>query len=264
MAIMAAAYFGRCPVPKEIRVIAVEGLPEFTPGMDLVSPILQAAQAQGTPIQERDILVVTQKVVSKVEGQLVDLSTITPSHLAEQWAKEYGRDPHLIEVALRESGRISRMDRGVLVTETRHGFYCVNAGVDASNVPGDGVVSLLPVDPDASAERVREAVRQATGLQVAVIVTDTWGRPWREGVTNMAIGAAGMAVLRDYRGTTDPYGYNLSASVIAVVDELAAAAELVMGKVDMVPVVIVRGYQYESSLGSVKDLARPPEQDLFR
>ena len=264
MAIMAAAYFGRCPVPKEIRVIAVEGLPEFTPGMDLVSPILQAAQTQGTPIQERDILVVTQKVVSKVEGQLVDLSSVTPSHLAEQWAKEYGRDPHLIEVALRESGRISRMDRGVLVTETRHGFYCVNAGVDASNVPGDGIVSLLPIDPDASAERIREAVRQATGLQVAVIVTDTWGRPWREGVTNMAIGAAGMAVLRDYRGITDPYGYNLSASVIAVVDELAAAAELVMGKVDMVPVVIVRGYQYESSQGSVKDLARPPEQDLFR
>ena len=244
--------------------MAIEGLPEFTPGMDLVFPILQAAQTQGTPVQDGDILVVTQKVVSKVEGQLVDLSTITPSHLAEQWAREYGRDPRLIEVALRESIRISRMDRGVLVTETHHGFYCVNAGVDASNVPGDGIVALLPQDPDASAQRMREAVHQAVGLQVAVVITDTWGRPWRQGVTNMAIGSAGIAVVQDYRGLTDPFGYELSASVVAVVDELASAAELVMGKMDMVPVAIVRGYQYETSQGGVRDLARPPEQDLFR
>lgn len=248
----------------EIRVIGIQGLPEVRPGMDLASLILQATQTQGTPLQEGDILVITHKVVSKAEGQLVDLSTVTPSPLAERWARDHGRDPRLIEVALRESRRISRMDRGVLLTETHHGFYCINAGVDASNIPGNGTVSLLPRDPDASAERIREAVGQATGFQVAVIITDSWGRPWREGVVNVAIGAAGIAALRDYRGTRDVYGHELRASVMAVVDELASAAELVMGKVDMVPVVIVRGYSYSLAKGSVRDLIREPEQDLFR
>jgi len=251
-------------VTKEIRVIGIEGLPEIRPGMDLVSLILEAARTQGTPLQERDILVVTQKVVSKAEGQLVDLSTVTPSPLAEQWARDHGRDPRIIEVALRESRRISRMDRGVLLTETRHGFYCINAGVDASNIPGTETVSLLPRDPDASAERIREAVGQATGLQVAVIISDSWGRPWREGATNVAIGAAGIAALLDYRGSPDVYGYELRASAMAVVDELASAAELVMGKVDMIPVAVVRGYRYLPAQGRVRDLVREPGQDLFR
>lgn len=248
----------------EIRVIGVGGLPEIAPGADLAQLILRAAREQGTPVQEKDILVVTQKVVSKAEGQLVDLSTVSPSHLAEQWGREYQRDPRLIEVAFRESRRISRMDRGVLLTETHHGFYCINAGVDASNVPGGDIVSLLPKDPDASAEKIRETTRLATGHQVAVIITDTWGRPWRDGVINVAIGSSGIAPLLDYRGTKDVFGYELHATVIAVVDELAAAAELVMGKVDKVPVAIIRGYHYTSSQGKTRDLVRPPEQDLFR
>ncbi|MFC1935957.1 coenzyme F420-0:L-glutamate ligase [Chloroflexota bacterium] len=261
---MVAAHSGGSAVTMEIRVIGIEGLPEVRPGMDLVSLILQTAQIQGTPLQEGDILVVTQKVVSKAEGQLVDLSTITPSPLAEQWARDHERDPRLIEVALRESRRISRMDRGVLLTETHHGFHCINAGVDASNLPGTETVSLLPRDPDASAERILEAVRRATGLQVAVIITDSWGRPWREGATNVAIGAAGITPLRDYRGTHDVYGHELQATAMAVVDELASAAELVMGKSDMVPAAIVRGYRYSPAQGRVRDLLREPERDLFR
>ncbi|MBI2171603.1 MAG: coenzyme F420-0:L-glutamate ligase [Chloroflexi bacterium] len=248
----------------EIRIFGIEGLPEVKPGMDLTRLIVEAAQAQGTPLLERDILVVTQKVVSKAEGQLVDLSAVTPSALALGWAKQYGRDPRLVEVALREARRISRMDYGVMLVETHHGFYCINAGVDASNIPGSGMVALLPKDADASAARIREEVRRVTGLGVAVVITDSWGRPWREGITNVAIGAAGIAVLKDYRGTTDTYGHELRASAIAVVDEIASAAELVMGKVDMVPVALVRGYGYTPSEGKVRDLLRDPERDMFR
>ena len=251
-------------MPKEIRVIAIEGLPEFKPGIDLAPLVLQAAQAQGTPLEEGDIVVVTQKVVSKMEGNLVDLSTVTPSPLAELWAKTYNRDPRVIEVALGESRRISRMANGVLITETKHGFYCVNAGVDASNVAG-AMVALLPKDPDASADRIREDIHRAAGLRVAVVITDTWGRPWRDGVLNVAIGSSGIPVLLDYRGLKDPYGYELSATVIAVVDELAAAAELVMGKLDKVPVAIVKGYKYTpSDTAKVHDMIRPPEMDLYR
>ncbi|MSQ22438.1 MAG: coenzyme F420-0:L-glutamate ligase [Dehalococcoidia bacterium] len=251
-------------MPKEIRVIAVEGLPEFKPGIDLAPLVLRAAQAQGTPLEEGDIVVVTQKVVSKIEGNLVDLSTVTPSPLAELWAKTYDRDPRVIEVALGESRRISRMANGVIITETKHGFYCVNAGVDASNVAGT-MVALLPKDSDASADRIRDGIHKAAGLQVAVVITDTWGRPWRDGVTNVAIGSSGITVLLDYRGMVDPYGYELSATVIAVVDELAAAAELVMGKLDMVPVAIVKGYQYKpSNTAKVRDMIRPPEMDIYR
>ncbi len=248
----------------EVRIIPVQGLPEVKPGMDLTSLILAAAQAQGTPLEQDDVLVVTQKVVSKAEGQLVELASVTPSPFAAQWAKQYGRDPRIVEIAMRESRRISRMDNGVLLVETHHGFYCINAGVDASNIPGNGVVALLPKDADASAARIRDEVRQAAGLRVAVIITDSWGRPWREGLMNIAIGAAGMAALKDYRGTTDTYGHELHASAIAVIDEIASAAELVMGKVDMVPVAILRGYDYAPSEGKVRDIIRDPSRDMFR
>ncbi len=251
-------------MPPQFTVIGITGIPQVAPGMDLAQLILEAAEAQGTPAQDNDILVVTQKIVSKAEGQLVDLATVTPSALAEQWASDYDRDPRMIEVALRDSRRISRMDRGVLVTETRHGFYCINSGVDASNVQGEEMVSLLPEDPDASAQRIRDTVQQRAGLQVAVIITDTWGRPWRDGLTNVAIGVAGMAALKDYRETPDVYGYELHATVIAVVDEMAAAAELVMGKVDQIPVALVRGYSYEPAEGTIRDLIRPPDRDIFR
>lgn len=248
----------------EFRVIGISGIPEVVPGMDLVPIILEAAQAQGAPVEGEDILVVTQKIVSKSEGKLVDLATVEPSHLAKQWAQAYDRDPRMIEIVLRNSRRISRMDRGVLVTETHHGFYCVNSGVDASNVPGEGIVTLLPEDPDASARRIRDGVHQRTSLRVAVIITDTWGRPWREGLTNVAIGAAGIDVLKDYRGTQDTYGQELHATAIAVVDELASAAELVMGKVDQIPAAIIRGYTYSPAEGTVRDLVREPDRDLYR
>ena len=248
----------------EFRVIGISGIPEAVPGMDLVAVILEAAQAQGTSVEGEDILVVTQKIVSKSEGELVDLTTVTPSSLAKQWAEAYDRDPRMIEVALRDSRRISRMDRGILVTETHHGFYCVNSGVDASNVPGESMVTLLPKDPDASARRIREGVHERTGFRIAVIITDTWGRPWREGLTNVAIGVAGMDVLKDYRGTQDPYGHELQATTIAVADELASTAELVMGKVDQIPVAIIRGYPYVPAEGTIRDLLRDPERDLYR
>ena len=249
---------------RELRVIGISGIPEVVTNMDLAEVILQAAQAQGIPVQDKDILVVTQKIVSKAEGRLVDLASVTPSPLAERWAREHDKDPRMIEVALQDSRRISRMDRGVLVTETHHGFYCINAGVDASNVPGEATVARLPEDPDASARRIRDGVHRRTDLQVAVVITDTWGRPWRQGVTNVAIGVAGIAPLRDYRGSSDVYGHELHATIIAVVDELAATAELVMGKVDQIPVAIVRGYAYTSAEGTVYDLIRPPEEDLYR
>ncbi|MCL0043954.1 coenzyme F420-0:L-glutamate ligase [Dehalococcoidia bacterium] len=248
----------------EIKIIGINGIPEIKTGMNLSELILQAARAQGSPIQERDILMVTQKIVSKAEGQLVDLSTVTPSHLAKEWAQTYDKDPRVIEVAFQESRRLSRMDKGVLVTETHHGFHCVNAGVDVSNVPGSEMVALLPRDPDGSAKKIRQDIHQATGFEVAVVITDTWGRPWRYGVTNVAIGASGIVPLEDYRGTTDVFGYELHGTAVAVVDELAAASELVMGKVDMVPVALVRGYPYVFSLGNVKDLLRESDNDLFR
>lgn len=248
----------------QLTVIGIEGIPEVVPGTDLIQKILWAADAQGTPLESDDILVITQKVISKAEGRIVDLTTVTPSDLAARWGHEYGKDPRLIEVALQDSRRISRMDRGILVTETHHGFFCINSGVDASNVPGSDTVVLLPQDSDASARLIREAIRQHTGLQAAVVITDTWGRPWRDGVVNVAIGVAGMDALLDYRGLADDYGRELHATAIAVVDELASAAELVMGKVDRVPAAIVRGYTYRPARGTVRDMIRTPDRDIFR
>jgi len=248
----------------ELRIFGIAGLPEVTPGSDLARSIVDLAQAQGTPLQQDDIVVVTQKIVSKAEGRLVELATILPSTLALQWSKQYDRDPRLIEIALQQARRVSRMDRGVLIVETHQGFYCINAGVDASNIPGDGVVALLPEDADVSARKIRDQIRNAIGHQVAVIITDSWGRPWREGLTNVAIGIAGISAVKDYRGTADSYGRELHASAIAIVDEIASAAELVMGKVDMVPVAVVRGYSYTPSDGSIQDLIRDPERDMFR
>jgi coenzyme F420-0:L-glutamate ligase / coenzyme F420-1:gamma-L-glutamate ligase len=218
----------------------------------------------GENLRAGDILVVTHKIVSKAEGRLVDLPAIEPSALSKGFAARYGRDPRQIEVVFRESRRIVRMERGLIIAETHHGFVCANAGVDASNVPGDDMVCLLPVDPDASAARLREALVAQTGSELAVIVSDSFGRPWRDGIINVAIGVSGMDPLADYRGQRDPHGYPLEASVLAVADELAAAAELVMGKTAGIPVAIVRGYPYETSPGTGRDLLMPPERDLFR
>ena len=244
-----------------LELLSVEGIPEIRPGDDLPELICRAA---GENLREGDVLIVTHKIVSKAEGRLVDLRAIEPSAIAKDFAARHERDPRQIEVVLRESRRIVRMERGLIITETNHGFVCANAGVDASNVPGDEMVCLLPVDPDVSAARLRDALAARMDLELAVIVSDSFGRPWREGITNVAIGVSGMDPLADYRGRMDPHGHPLEASVLAVADELAAAAELVMGKTAGIPVAIVRGYPYERSSGTGGDLLMPPERDLFR
>ncbi len=245
-----------------LRVLPVLGMPEIRPGDDLPAEISRHA---GDLLRPGDVVVVTHKVVSKAEGRLVDLNTIQPSVLAKEFAGRYDKDPRQIEVVLRESKRVIRMDRGVIISETRHGFVCANAGVDASNVPGRDTVCLLPLDPDASAARIRDRLIASLGSDLlAVVVSDSFGRPWRVGITNVAIGVAGMEPLADYRGETDPHGHPLTASVLAVADELAGAAELVMGKTAGVPVAVVRGYPYSPEPGTGKDLLMPPERDLFR
>lgn len=247
-----------------LHIIGIAGIPEVRPGDDLASLIVQAAQGQGTPLQDGDVLVVTQKIVSKAEGHLVDLATVEPSPFAVQIAQQWGKDPRHVEVVLRESRRIVRMDHGVIICETHHGFICANAGVDASNIPGEGMVSLLPRDPDASARRIRQGIQALAGVTVAVVVSDTFGRPWREGTTNVAIGVAGIHPLADYRGQKDPYGKELRVSIAAIADEIAGAADLVMNKTVKVPVAIVRGLTYEPALGSSRLLLRDPAQDMFR
>ena len=242
-------------------MLPVEGIPEVRPGDDLAGLVATAA---GTDLRAGDIVVVTHKIVSKAEGRLVDLRTVEPSALAKGFAARYEKDPRQIEVVLRESRRIVRMDRGLIISETHHGFVCANAGVDASNVPGDETVCLLPVDPDASAANLRSALASRAVPDLAVIISDSFGRAWREGITNVAIGVAGMEPLADYRGQIDPHGFPLAASILAVADELAAAAELIMGKTTDIPVAIIRNYAYKSGLGTARDLLMAPERDLFR
>jgi coenzyme F420-0:L-glutamate ligase/coenzyme F420-1:gamma-L-glutamate ligase len=248
----------------ELRVIPVRGIGEVRPGDDLAELILSALEGQGTPLIDGDVLVITQKIVSKAEGRMIDPTTVEPSHMAHMAAAQGPKDAHHYEVVLREAKRTIRMDRGVLVTETHHGFICANSGVDESNVDGGRMVTLLPVDPDGSAAAVRDAVRARFGANVAVIISDTFGRAWREGQVNFAIGVAGMAPLADYAGVTDAHGYELRVSRIAVADELASAGELVMGKIDGVPVALVRGYSYTPAEGGYRPLLRAPERDLFR
>jgi coenzyme F420-0:L-glutamate ligase/coenzyme F420-1:gamma-L-glutamate ligase len=209
-------------------------------------------------------VVVTQKIVSKAEGRVISLESVTPSAKAEKLALETEKDPRLVELILQESREIVRQSGPILITETRHGFVCANAGIDASNVGPEGLVCLLPEDPDRSARGIRAAIREKAGVQVAVVISDTFGRAWREGHTNVAVGVAGMSAFVDYVGQTDPHGYELRVSTLAVADELAAAAELVMNKLDAVPVAIVRGYVYPKGDGSARDLVRDREKDLFR
>lgn len=248
----------------EVRIIGIEGLPEVRPGDGLAALILEAARHQGLAFEAGDVLVVTQKVVSKAEGRIVDLNTVEPGPFARQIAEQWEKDARVVEVVLRESARIVRMDRGVIICETKHGFICANAGVDASNVERLGTVSLLPEDPDASAEALRRRIEEVTGVSLAVIITDTFGRPWREGHVNFAIGVAGMEPLLDYAGQTDPAGYELRVTQMAVADELAAAAELVQGKLDRVPAAVIRGFAYPPGCGTARRLVREAERDLFR
>jgi coenzyme F420-0:L-glutamate ligase/coenzyme F420-1:gamma-L-glutamate ligase len=246
-----------------LTVLPLRGIPEVRAGDDVAALIVAAAQG-GPGIEAGDIIVVTQKIVSKAEGRVVTLAGVTPSEEAERLAAETEKDPRLVELILRESAGIVRQRGQVLITETRHGFVCANAGIDASNVGPEGTVCLLPGDPDASCRRIREGVRAATDADVAVIMSDTFGRPWREGHTNIAIGVAGMLPFADYVGQTDAFGYELRVSTLCVADELAAAAELVQNKLDGVPVAIVRGYDYPRGEGSARDIIRRREMDLFR
>jgi coenzyme F420-0:L-glutamate ligase/coenzyme F420-1:gamma-L-glutamate ligase len=231
-------------------------MPEVEEGDDLAALVAGAAE-----LEDGDVVVLAQKVVSKAEGQIVRLDEVEPSQRARELAG--GEDPRRIEVILREAVRVVRSRPPLVIAETRHGFVCASAGVDSSNAPGEGVVVLLPEDPDASAERIRARLRELTGRDVAVLVTDSFGRPWRHGTTDVAIGAAGLQVLLDLRGVRDRAGYELHATTIAVADEIAGAAELVMGKVDGIPGAVVRGLSVAGE-GRARDLVMPPERDLFR
>ncbi len=244
-----------------VQIIGIDGIAEVMPGDD-VSMLIWEASRQ-LPLLPSDVVIITHKIVSKAEGQLVDLATVIPSALATAWATTWEKDARQIEVCLREAKRIVRMDRGVLIAETHHGFICANAGVDASNVPGDDVVCLLPRDPDGSARRIAEALSAMAGFAVPVIITDSFGRAWRNGIMNIAIGVHGLLPLADYRGQPDMNGREMKVSVLAVADELASAAELVSGKVDRRPVAIVRGYAWEAGQGRAADLVMDPTRDLF-
>ena len=240
-----------------IQVLPVEGLPEIVEGDDLASLV-----AGATELRDGDVVCVAQKVVSKAEGRVVRLDEVEPSDEARRLAGADG-DPRRLEIVLRESIRVVRSRPPLVIAETRHGFVCASAGVDASNAPAPDTVVLLPEDPDASAARIRAALEQLTGRSLAVIVTDTFGRSWRRGITNVAIGAAGAEVLHDLRGVYDPTGYELHSTVIAIADEIAAAAELVMGKTARIPAAVVRGLDVAGS-GAASELVMSPEHDLFR
>jgi coenzyme F420-0:L-glutamate ligase / coenzyme F420-1:gamma-L-glutamate ligase len=248
----------------EVRVIPVSFEDEIAPGDSLGQKTIQAIGAAGIVLKAGDILVVKHKIVSKAEGQLKDLQSIKPSPSSRIWAKRFGVDARVIELALSESKRVVRRKRGVLITETQHGFVCANSGVDVSNVDGGRHALLLPKDADASAARLHRALKKHFGLAIPVIVTDSFGRPWRKGLTEVAIGIAGMKAVHDYRGQRDPHGYPLRVSIDAVADELACAAGLVCGKLGRTPACIIRGFRYQPGHGRARDLIRPARQDLFR
>lgn len=248
---------------RELRLFRIPRLPEVRKGDDLAGLIVTAARKNGLRFENGDILVVAQKVVSKSEGRVAALATVKPSAKAQELAAQLKKDARAVELVLQESSRILRSDR-VLITETHHGFVCANAGIDHSNVPGEDAVTLLPRDPDRSAELLAAELGKKTGKRVSVIISDTFGRPWRLGLTNVAIGASGLPVLLDLRGTQDREGKPLTATVLAVADELAAAAGLLMGKSEGTPAVMIRGYRYKPASERAASIIRPAEEDLFR
>ena len=241
-----------------IELIALDGIPEVHPGDDLAALIAAAVSSSGIGLQADDVVVVTQKVVSKAEGRIVELASVQPSELAQRWANRWEKDPRQVELVLRESAAIVRMaPGGLIIGRTRHGFVCANAGVDVSNVGTADVATLLPEDPDASAAALRDR------LGAPVVISDSFGRPWRNGIVNVAIGVAGLEALVDLRGQPDAAGRIMRATVIAVADELASAADLAGGKVGQRPVVVVRGYHWVPSSAGAAPLIMEPERDLF-
>jgi coenzyme F420-0:L-glutamate ligase / coenzyme F420-1:gamma-L-glutamate ligase len=250
--------------PREVRAIAVPFPDEIRPGDALTDKLLRALKHRKLSFRAGDILIVKHKIVSKAEGRLVELDTVKPTANSRTWARRYKLDARVTQVALAESQRVVRRKRGVLITETRHGLICANSGVDVSNVNGGGHALLLPKDPDRSARQIHRALKKRLKLSIPVIITDSFGRPWREGLTEVAIGVAGMRALHDYRGDQDPHGYPLRVTIEAVADELACAAGLVCGKLGRTPACIIRGYRYRPGPGSARDLIRPAAMDLFR
>ena len=245
------------------EVIGVAGIGEVRPGDDIAQLIVEAAARQATPVLSGDLLVIGQKIVSKAEGRLVKLADVQPSPIALAMAPGLAKDPRLVEVILAESRRVVRMDKGVLITETHHGWICANAGVDQSNVDAD-TACLLPVDSDASARGLRTRIAALTGHTLAIVIADTFGRPWREGLVNVAVGLAGFEPIVSYLGETDPAGHVLQATILALADELASAAEPVMGKLDRIPVAVIRGVKWTPAETDSRPLLRDPSRDLFR
>jgi len=234
-------------------------------GDELGAIIADAAKRNNRRILDGDILVVAQKIISKAEGRIVDLRTVSPSKMANKMAKEQGKDPRVVEIILRESVSIVKAKSGIIISETKHGFVCANAGVDQSNAKGEESAILLPIDPDRSARRLSESIEKKTGVKTAVVITDTFGRPFRNGQANMAIGVAGFKPIKSYIGKRDMYGRKMRVTEIAVADEIASAAELVMGKSERIPVAIVRGYRFEKAPNAtINELIRPRKIDLFR
>ena len=247
-----------------LSIFGIPGLPEITPGTDLAGSIAAAAAAADVPLQSGDILVITSKIVSKAEGRVVELATVDVSPFARQYAERWEKEPAVIELVLRQSRRVVRQVGPVLITETRHGFVCANAGIDQSSSGGHGLAVLLPEDPDASCRRIRAALK-ATGVDVAVIISDTFGRPWREAQTDVAIGIAGMHPVTSYIGQVDPHGHEFRVQALCTADELAGAAELVKGNLSRVPCAVIRGLPWEPDEEATMQLViRESERDLFR
>jgi coenzyme F420-0:L-glutamate ligase/coenzyme F420-1:gamma-L-glutamate ligase len=247
-----------------LQIFGVPGLPEVAPGSDLAAMIIEAADAAGSPLADGDVVVVTSKIVSKAEGRLVELDEVEPSPFAEAWSKEWDKDPAVTELVLRESKRIVRQIGPILITETHHGFVCANSGIDQSSSGAHGRVVLLPIDPDASARTIRAGLRSG-GVDAAVIISDTFGRAWREGQTDIAIGVAGIQPILSYIGQVDPHGHEFRVQAICTVDELAGAAELVKGNVSRVPVAVIRGFDFElDDEATIAPVLRDQSRDLFR
>lgn len=252
---------------KKMEICGLVGLPEFDENTDVATTIINNIVEQNFDVFEKDIFLITQKIISKAEGRIIDISGITPSNEASEISVRTGKDPRLVELILRESRGIVRIDeaRGIIISETNHGFICANAGIDSSNIPGKDNVSLLPLNPDQSASAILQALRKGFDREsLAVIITDTFGRPWRQGHVNFAIGSAGLDPFMDYRHTEDAVGKKLSVTRIALADELACAAELMTGKFENIPVVLVRGVRFNFLNGGSQSLLRGKEEDLFR
>ena len=246
-----------------ILITGIKGIPEVRRGANLAHIIIESAVNQGLPLKNGDIVVVTSKIISKAEDRIIKISEIKPSRIAIRLSRILRINPRKVEIILSEAKRIVRMARGRIIVETRHGFICANGGIDQSNVDS-GLLSLLPEDSDSSARKILNGIKKESGVDVAVIVTDTFGRPWREGQTNVAIGVAGISPLRSYAGQKDTYGYALKVTNIAIADEIASASELVMGKIERVPVAIVRGLKYDFARGNIQHLIRKTSKDLFK